>query len=66
MTVYNDNPVAVARDFEMQGAQYIHVVDLEGAKNGVPAHVDVVKDIAENTSLFIEIGGGIRNMETGD
>ena len=34
MTVYNDNPVAVARDFEMQGAQYIHVVDLEGAKTG--------------------------------
>ena len=66
MTVYNDDPVAVARDFEKQGAEYIHVVDLEGAKIGVPAHLDVVKAIAENTSLFIEIGGGIRNMETVD
>lgn len=64
MTVYGDDPVAIARDFENQGAQYIHVVDLEGAKTGIPAHLDVVKSIAENTSLFIEIGGGIRDMQT--
>jgi len=37
MTVYNDDPVAVARDFKAQGAEYIHVVDLEGAKTGIPA-----------------------------
>ena len=64
MTVYGDDPVAIARDFENQGARYIHVVDLEGAKTGVPAHLDVVKSIAESTSLFIEIGGGIRDMQT--
>ncbi|MBQ8429771.1 MAG: 1-(5-phosphoribosyl)-5-[Clostridia bacterium] len=66
MTVYGDDPVSIARDFESKGAQYIHVVDLEGAKIGQPAHLDVVERIAKETSLFIEIGGGIRNMETVD
>ena len=64
MTVYSDDPVSVARDFERQGAKYIHVVDLEGAKIGKPAHLDVVDRIAKETDLFIEIGGGIRDMET--
>jgi len=64
MTVYNDDPVSVACDFVKQGAKYIHVVDLEGAKIGEPAHLDVVQKIASETELFIEIGGGIRNMET--
>ena len=64
MTVYNDDPVLVAQDFVRQGAEYIHVVDLEGAKIGKPAHLDVVEKIAKETGLFIEIGGGIRNMET--
>lgn len=64
ITVYGDDPVSIARDFERQGARYLHVVDLEGAKTGVPAHLDVVKSIVENTSLFIEIGGGIRDMQT--
>jgi len=64
MTVYNDDPVSVAKDFVKQGAKYIHVVDLEGAKIGEPAHLDVVQKIASETELFIEIGGGIRNMET--
>lgn len=64
MTVYSENPVGVAKTFEEQGAKYIHVVDLEGAKIGEPAHLDIVKSIAETTKLFIEIGGGIRSMET--
>ncbi|MBQ8291772.1 MAG: 1-(5-phosphoribosyl)-5-[Clostridia bacterium] len=62
MTVYGD-PVQISRDFKAKGAEYIHVVDLAGAKEGKPMHLDVVKRIAE-TGLFIEIGGGIRNMET--
>ena len=66
MTVYNENPVAVAKDFQSKGAKYIHVVDLEGAKIGEPAHLDIVKEIAKQTGLFIEIGGGIRNMKTVD
>ena len=63
MTVYSENPIEVARNFEKAGAKYIHMVDLEGAKNGTTPNIDIVKDIAENTSLFVEIGGGIRSMD---
>lgn len=64
MTVYSDNPLDVAKDFENQGATHIHLVDLEGAKDGTTPNIETVKSIAANTSLFVEIGGGIRNMET--
>lgn len=66
MTVYSDNPIEIARDFEKCGAEYIHMVDLEGAKDGTTPNLSVVKDIALNTSLFVEIGGGIRSMDTLD
>ena len=66
MTIYSDDPVSVAKDFKMKGAEYIHVVDLEGAKSGVPAHTEIVRRIAQETGLFIEIGGGIRSMQTVD
>lgn len=64
MTVYSDDPLSVARDFEAFGARFVHVVDLEGAREGTTPNLSVVSAIAENTSLFVEIGGGIRNMET--
>lgn len=64
MTVYSDDPTSIALDFARKGATCIHVVDLEGAKNGTPAHLDVVENIAEKTGLFIEAGGGIRTMQT--
>ena len=64
MTVYSENPIEVARDFEKCGAEFIHMVDLEGAKNGTTPNLQIVKEIAEKTSLFVEIGGGIRSMET--
>lgn len=64
MTVYSDNPLNIARDFEQKGARFIHMVDLEGAKNGTTPNIEVVKQIAQNTSLFCEIGGGIRSAET--
>ncbi len=63
-TVYSDNPLEVARDFESKGAKFIHLVDLEGAKDGTTPNLETVKLIAQNTSLFTEIGGGIRNIET--
>ncbi len=63
MTVYSDDPVSVAKEFERQGAKYIHVVDLEGAEKGVPVHEDIARRIVEETELFLEIGGGIRSME---
>ena len=64
MTVYSDNPLDVARDFESKGAKFIHLVDLEGAKDGTTPNIEIVKQIANETDLFTEIGGGIRNIET--
>ena len=66
MTVYSENPIDVARDFEQKGAKFIHMVDLEGAKDGTTPNLSIVAEIAEKTSLFVEIGGGIRSMETVD
>ncbi|MBR5460621.1 MAG: 1-(5-phosphoribosyl)-5-[Clostridia bacterium] len=66
MTVYSDDPLSVALDFEESGAEYIHLVDLEGARDGNTPNIDVVKKIVDNTDLFVEIGGGIRSMETVD
>ena len=66
MTVYSDDPLSVARDFEAQGAKFIHMVDLEGAKNGGTPNLLTVRRVAEETGLFVEIGGGIRSMETVD
>ena len=64
VTVYSDAPVKVAKYFEDCGASYIHVVDLEGARDGTLANIDTIKAIIEGTSLFVEVGGGIRSMET--
>lgn len=62
MTVYSENPVEIASDFEKQGAEFVHIVDLEGAKNGTTPNISVVEKIAEKTSLFVEVGGGIRDI----
>ena len=64
MTVYSENPIEIARDFEAAGAKHIHMVDLEGARDGSTPNLTVVADVARNTSLFVEIGGGIRDMAT--
>ena len=64
MTVYSNDPLAVAKDFEKAGATCLHLVDLEGAKTGETPNLDVIASIVKNTQLFTEVGGGIRNMET--
>ena len=64
MTVYSDNPPEIAKDFASCGATHIHIVDLEGAKDGTTPNLDVVKEIKKTSGLFCEIGGGIRDMET--
>ena len=63
MTVYNEDPVAVAMDFKEKGATHIHLVDLEGAKSGTTPNLETVCAIKKATGLFCEIGGGVRNME---
>ena len=64
MTVYNDNPASVAKDFQAAGSKHIHLVDLEGAKSGVPENLETIRKIIAETDLFVEVGGGIRNMQT--
>lgn len=64
MTVYGEDPLAAAKKFEAAGAEFLHVVDLDGAKDGETPNFQVVKQIAEETSLKVEIGGGIRSEET--
>lgn len=66
MTVYSDKPWEIAKDFQNKGAKCIHIVDLEGAKDGTTPNIDVVERIIKNCSLFVEIGGGIRSMEVID
>lgn len=64
VTVYSDSPLEVAKKFKSLGATHIHMVDLDGAKYGTAPNMDIVAEVAEKTGLFIEIGGGIRSMET--
>lgn len=61
---FGDDPAAFARGFEKSGARYIHLVDLDGAKEGGPRNFETVKVILAQTGLFAELGGGIRDEET--
>lgn len=63
-TVYSTDPVSVALDFKKQGAARVHLVDLEGARDGNTPNFDIVCAIKRTAGLFCEIGGGVRNMET--
>lgn len=61
VTVYDNDPVSVAKSFEAKGAKYLHLVDLDGAKYGTLANLETIKAIVSSTSLFVEVGGGIRD-----
>ena len=64
MTVYSENPAEIAGEFQRAGANHLHLVDLEGAKTGKPENQAVIRKILAETDLFVEVGGGIRSMET--
>ena len=66
MTVYSDDPVSVAQGFKTAGATAMHIVDLEGARDGEPANFEVISQIAAETGLFIQVGGGIRTSQTAE
>ncbi len=58
------NYMETAKEFELAGASWIHMVDLDGAKEGRPVNRKIYEDVAANTHLNVEVGGGIRNLET--
>ena len=62
-THYSTDPLEVARRFEAQGATWLHLVDLDGARDGEPRHIHVLEQIASRTKLKVEFGGGLRNSE---
>ena len=62
-TVYSDNPAEVAKSFAAAGAKYLHVVDLEGAKDGGTPNLETIQNIVEKGGLLVEVGGGIRSEE---
>ncbi|MFD2627277.1 1-(5-phosphoribosyl)-5-[(5-phosphoribosylamino)methylideneamino]imidazole-4-carboxamide isomerase [Oceanobacillus kapialis] len=61
--VYSDSPVDIARQWEEQGAEFIHIVDLDGAKSGKSLNQPVIEEIASVTRVPIQVGGGIRSLE---
>ena len=63
MTVYSETPMDVVRDFERAGAKFLHIVDLEGAKSGDTDNIETISEIIKNTTLAVEVGGGIRSKE---
>lgn len=62
-TVYSDDPCAIARGFVEAGAKYLHLVDLDGARDGTTANFESIEAIAHQGGLYIEVGGGIRSEE---
>lgn len=65
-TVYNDNPIVVAEEWEKQGAQMLHIVDLDGAKKGRPINTDTIAQLVKTVKIPIQVGGGIRSMDSID
>ena len=63
VTTYDSDPVRVAQRWQEEGASWLHVVDLDGAKQGFPVNVDLIQAIRSATSMHIEIGGGMRTLD---
>lgn len=64
ITVFGDSPAAMARKWESQGAQYLHVVDLDAARSGNTENHGIIKQIAKTLRIPVQVGGGIRSLET--
>ena len=63
MTVYSDSPVDVAKSFKAKGASCLHLVDLDGAKDGRLVNFETIQEIVEEVDMYVEVGGGIRDEE---
>jgi len=66
MTVYSTDPAGIINDYVSSGATHLHVVDLEGARLGTTPNLELICSLRETSGLFVEVGGGIRNMDTVD
>ncbi len=64
VTVYNENPVEVAKEFKKAGAKFIHVVDLDGARDGGSINKEIIFKIAKELDIPVQTGGGIRDINT--
>jgi phosphoribosylformimino-5-aminoimidazole carboxamide ribotide isomerase len=64
--IVGENPLEVAMGFKKSGAEYIHMVDLDGALNGEIKNLSIISEVIKNVNIPVELGGGIRNMETVD
>ncbi len=62
-TVYSQDPRQVAEGFLAAGAKHLHLVDLDGARDGQLANMDTIKDIVDGLGMYVEVGGGIRDEE---
>ena len=63
-TVYSDDPVSVAKRWEDEGAEFLHLVDLDGAVSGVPKNKEIIGNIIKAVKIPVEVGGGIRNIDS--
>lgn len=63
VTVYSDDPLEMAREFQQAGAEWLHIVDLDAARTGAPVHAGLIHEICESTGVKVQTGGGIRNMQ---
>lgn len=65
-TIYDTDPVAVAKRWEAEGANMLHIVDLDGAKDGISANLSVIREIARSVAIPVEVGGGIRSAQAAE
>ncbi len=63
-TVYSENPIEMAKYWVAKGAERLHVIDLNGAVSGKPCHFDLIKEMVSSVPIPLEVGGGIRDIET--
>ncbi|QIB70028.1 1-(5-phosphoribosyl)-5-[(5-phosphoribosylamino)methylideneamino]imidazole-4-carboxamide isomerase [Aminipila butyrica] len=66
MTIYDESPLTVAEAYKIQGSSSLHLVDLEGARDGKTTNLSAIKNIVEHVDLFVQLGGGIRDMKTAE
>lgn len=63
-TVYDQDPLELAQQFESEGAEILHMVDLDGARSGTPANLEIVERVSKSIGIPVQFGGGVRTLET--